>query len=151
MFDVAAVIAARKAEYARHKRLNPPPVVVGRYDSTTAVPVAAGPQMRTLQGLAVSPGIVTGKARVILQDDAAERLEPGEVLVAPYTDPGWTPYFLAAAGVVVDVGGLLSHGSVVAREYGLPAVVNVGVATKLITTGQSIRVDGHRGLVTILG
>jgi pyruvate,water dikinase len=78
-------------------------------------------------------------------------LEPGEILVAPYTDPGWTPYFLAAAGVVVEVGGLLSHGSVVAREYGLPAVVNVGAATRLITTGQSIRVDGHRGLVTILG
>jgi pyruvate,water dikinase len=149
-FDVANVVAARKAEYARHKALSPPPVVIGRFDPDACQPAAAGAQPRTLQGLPVSPGLVTGKARVILQADEAERVQPGEILVAPYTDPGWTPYFLAAAGIVVDVGGLLSHGSVVAREYGLPAVVNVGLATKLIRTGQRIEVDGNRGTVTIL-
>ncbi len=98
----------------------------------------------------VSPGRIIGKARVILQADVSEHVQPGEVLVAPYTDPGWTPYFLAAAGIVVDLGGLLSHGSVVAREYGLPAVVNVGPATQLIRTGQRLEVDGNRGTVTIL-
>ncbi|MGA2863634.1 MAG: PEP/pyruvate-binding domain-containing protein [Verrucomicrobiota bacterium] len=149
-FDVAAVIAARKAACARDRLLSPPPVIVGRYDPDLCEPVAAGTQTRTLQGLAVSPGLVTGRARVIDQADAANRVQPGEILVAPYTDPGWTPYFLAAAGLVVDVGGLLSHGSVVAREYGLPAVVNVGPATKLIKTGQRLQVDGHRGVVTIL-
>lgn len=149
-FDVTTEIAARKTEYTRHQLLHPPPVIVGRYDPAACEPEAAGPPTRTLQGLAVSPGLVTGRARVILQADAAERVEPGEVLVAPYTDPGWTPYFLAAAAIVVDVGGLLSHGSVVAREYGLPAVVNVGPATKLIKTGQRLQVDGNRGVVTIL-
>ncbi len=149
-FDVLAVVAARKAEYARHKLLCPPPVIVGRYDPAAPEPVAAGPQLRTLRGVPVSPGLVTGKARVILQADAAEQVQPGEILVAPYTDPGWTPYFLAAAGLVVDVGGMLSHGSVVAREYGLPAMVNVGPATRLIKTGQRLQVDGNRGTVTLL-
>ena len=74
----------------------------------------------------------------------------GEILIAPCTDPGWTPYFLAAAGIVMDVGGMLSHGSIVAREYGIPAVVNVGSATRSIKTGQIVRVDGDRGLVTII-
>jgi phosphoenolpyruvate synthase/pyruvate phosphate dikinase len=87
---------------------------------------------------------------VILRSDATERVLPGEILVAPFTDPGWTPYFLQAAGIVMDMGGMLSHGSVVAREYGIPAVVNVGPATKLIKTGQMIRVDAGRGEVTIL-
>jgi pyruvate,water dikinase len=76
---------------------------------------------------------------------------PGEVLVAPFTDPGWTPYFLPAAAIVVDQGGLLSHGSVIAREYGIPAVVNVGPATRTVRTGQLLRVDGNRGQVTVLG
>ena len=111
---------------------------------------ASAPSARVLQGVGVSPGIVTGPARVILQADADARLLPGEILVAPYTDPGWTPYFLAAAGIVVDVGGLLSHGSVVAREYGLPAVVNVGAGTRLIRTGDLVRVDGTRGCVSVL-
>jgi pyruvate,water dikinase len=149
-FDVSSVIAARKADYARDKLLCPPPVIVGRYEPDAREPVGAIPQPRTLQGLPVSPGLVIGRARVILQADAAGRVQPGEILVAPYTDPGWTPYFLAAAGIVVDVGGLLSHGSVVAREYGIPAVVNVGPATRLIRTGQRLEVDGNRGTVTIL-
>jgi pyruvate,water dikinase len=100
--------------------------------------------------MAVSPGVVTGRARVILKADDHEQVLPGEILVAPFTDPGWTPYFLPAAAIVMDQGGLLSHGSIVAREYGIPAVVNVGPATKIIKTGQIIRVDGNRCLVRIL-
>ena len=79
-----------------------------------------------------------------------ERLLPGEILVAPLTDPGWTPYFLTASGIVMDLGGQLTHGSIVAREYGIPAVANTVSATKRIRTGQRIRVDGNRGIVSIL-
>ena len=75
---------------------------------------------------------------------------PGEILVAPFTDPGWTPYFLPAAAIVMDMGGLLTHGSIIAREYGIPAVVNVGTATQVITTGQRLQVDGNRGVVRIV-
>ena len=148
--EIPRLMAARKAEHARLSTLSPPPVVVGTYDPATCVSSMASARGTVLRGLAVSPGIAMGKARVILQADVNERLAPGEILVAPYTDPGWTPYFLAAAAVVVDVGGMLSHGSVVAREYGLPAVVNVGLATQQIKTGQLLRVDGHEGTVTLL-
>jgi phosphoenolpyruvate synthase/pyruvate phosphate dikinase len=103
-----------------------------------------------LRGLAVSPGVVRGRARVILRADAEQRVLPGEILVAPFTDPGWMPYFLPAAAIVVDVGGALSHGSIVAREYGIPAVVNVGPATQVIRTGDLIEVDAHCGEVRLL-
>jgi pyruvate,water dikinase len=79
-----------------------------------------------------------------------DRVLPGEILVAPFTDPGWTPYFINASAIVMDMGGLLSHGCIIAREYGIPAVVNVGNATKAIRTGQMIQVDGGRGVVRIL-
>jgi pyruvate,water dikinase len=92
-----------------------------------------------------------GKARVILRADEQQQILPGEILVAPFTDPGWTPYFVPAVAIVMDQGSLLSHGSIVAREYGIPAVVNVGYATKIIKTGQKIQVDGNRGIVKILG
>jgi len=129
--------------------MTPPAVVFGRFDPDTFVPSPVDENVETLTGLAVSPGVVTGRARVILhaQDD---QVLPGEVLVAPFTDPGWTPYFINAAGIVMDQGGLLSHGSIVAREYGIPCVVNVGPATKIIKTGQMIEVDGDRGVVQIL-
>ena len=82
-----------------------------------------------------------------MKTDTKEHLQRGEILVAPFTDPGWTPYFLPAAAIVMDQGGILSHGSVVAREYGIPAVVNVGPATAIIQTGQTITVDADRGVV----
>ena len=108
-------------------------------------------QSRTLKGITVSAGVVRGRARVFLTVDTDEPVLPGEILVAPFTDPGWTPYFVPAAGIVMDMGGLLSHGSIIAREYGIPAVVNVGPATRLIHTGDLIEVDGDLGEVRILG
>lgn len=102
----------------------------------------------TLQGTPASVGSVTGKARVILEPTGAH-LEPGEILVAPSTDPGWTPLFLTAGGLVMEMGGAMSHGAVVAREYGIPAVVGVAGATEHIRTGQMITVDGSSGTVTI--
>ena len=102
-----------------------------------------------LRGTPASSGTARGRARVIL-DPVGAHLEPGEILVAPSTDPGWTPLFLTAAGLVMEMGGAMSHGSVVAREYGIPAVVGVDSASLRIKTGQTIEVDGGRGVVRIL-
>jgi pyruvate,water dikinase len=102
-----------------------------------------------LEGTPASAGLVTGTARVVM-DPAGARLEPGEILVAPSTDPGWTPLFLTASGLVMEMGGAMSHGAVVAREYGIPAVVGLPAATQRIATGQQITVDGSKGTVTIL-
>ena len=99
-----------------------------------------------LSGTPACAGVVKGKARVVL-DPIGAKIEPGEILVAPSTDPGWTPLFLTAAGLVMEMGGSMSHGAVVAREYGIPAVVGVPNATKTITTGQVIVVDGGAGTV----
>ena len=89
-------------------------------------------------GVAASPGAVTGTARVIL-DPVGAAIAPGEILVAPSTDPGWTPLFLTAGGLVMEMGGANSHGAVVAREYGIPAVVGVPRATELVSTGARLR------------
>ncbi len=149
-FDIRNTISDRKAEYRRNLKISPPSVVVGRFDLDAAQSPDPLNPPEILTGLAVSPGIATGPARVIMSYNHDETVLPGEILVAPFTDPGWTPYFLPAAGIVVDVGGLLSHGSIVAREYGKPAVVNVGPATRIIKTGQMIQVDGNQGKVRIL-
>jgi len=148
--DVGRRIAERRAEYEENRRLTPPPVVVGRYDPQRHRPMEIDATAKMLSGTAVSPGVVTGTARVILHADDHAHVEAGEILVAPFTDPAWTPYFLPAAGVVMDLGGILSHGSIIAREYGIPAVANVGHASQIIKTGQMLRVDGDRGVVTIL-
>jgi pyruvate,water dikinase len=102
----------------------------------------------TLQGTPASPGKVTALARVILDPHTA-RLLPGEILVTPSTDPGWTPLFLQAAGLVMEVGGAMAHGEIVAREYGLPAVVGVPDATRRIRTGSRITIDGSAGTIVI--
>jgi phosphohistidine swiveling domain-containing protein len=103
----------------------------------------------TLTGSPVSPGVVEGRVHVVL-DPRQAKLVPGEILVCPGTDPSWTPLFLSAAGLVMEVGGMMTHGAVVAREYGIPAVVGVERATQRLTTGQLIRVDGSTGTITIL-
>src|SRR5262249_33399721 len=141
----------RGKDYTPNKQTRRPAVVVGRFDpSAYHVHEELDRDVRVLTGLAVSSGVATGPARVILHSDTTEQVEPGEILIAPFTDPGWTPYFIRAAAIVMDLGGLLSHGSVIAREYGIPAVANVGPATRLIRTGQQIHVDGNRGEVRIL-
>ncbi len=102
-----------------------------------------------LVGNPVSAGVVEGPVRVI-RDPQTETLNPGEILVAPFTDPGWTPLFINAGGLIMEVGGIMTHGSVVAREYGIPAVVGVREATKILQTGQQVRMDGNRGVIEIL-
>ena len=143
------LIRRRKEELRSYQALTPPRVltsegeiVAGAYRRDD-VPVGA------LIGLAVSAGTVEGRARVV-RDVARADLEPGDILVTPYTDPSWTPLFVAVAGLVTEVGGLMTHGAVIAREYGLPAVVGVVDATRLIPDGQQIRVHGTDGYIELL-
>jgi pyruvate,water dikinase len=103
-----------------------------------------------MAGLAASPGVVEGLARVILRPDQLDEIEEGEILVAPSTSPSWTPVFARIVAAVSDIGGVMSHAAIVAREYGLPAVVGAAGATKRIKTGDRLRVDGSAGTVTIL-
>ena len=104
----------------------------------------------TLTGFAGSPGVAEGTARVVITVDELDRLQDGEILVAPVTSPSWTPVFRRIRAAVSDIGGVMSHAAIVAREYGLPAVVGTGFATSTIRTGQRIRVDGDNGVVTLL-
>ena len=107
------------------------------------------PRARTIVGMGVCSGVATGTARIVLHPDAPGDLGPGDILVAPITDPAWTPLFLAAAGVVVDVGAQQSHAAIVSRELGIPAVVSATGASATIPDGTRVTVDGTRGVVTI--
>jgi pyruvate,water dikinase len=102
-----------------------------------------------IKGVAASPGKTTGVARILHGPEDFGQMKPGDVLVAPITTPAWTPLFAMASAIVTDVGGSLSHGSIVAREYGIPAVLGTGVATRRIRDGQTITVDGSVGTVTL--
>ena len=102
-----------------------------------------------LEGFAVSPGKVTGVATVVLSPADFSQMRPDTILVCPTTTPAWTPLFAQALGLVTDIGGILAHGSIVAREYGIPAVLGTGNATQRIVTGQRITVDGDSGTVLV--
>lgn len=141
-------VERRKNEDERNRTVVLPDMFRGRPKPLRPDEMAL-PDGHQLEGIPVSPGRITAKARVIMDPRTDAEIEPGEVLVAPVTDAGWTPLFVAASAVVVDTGGTLSHGSTVAREYGLPAVVNVKHGTKMIRTGQTITVDGTRGVVVL--
>ncbi len=141
--EIRAKVNRRRAERMRQERFQPPEVIEGNNPAWAS----ADSGLETLQGIGCSPGWAIGKARVIRDVAMASRLRPGEILVAPSTDPGWTPLFLTAAAVVTDIGGFLSHGATVAREYGIPAVVNTKKASELVRDGQWILVDGSRGIV----
>ena len=116
------------------------------YEGVAAVDAQEG---HVLTGSPVSPGVVEGTVRVVL-DPRDAQLMPGEILVCPGTDPSWTPLFLAAGGLVMEVGGMMTHGAVVAREYGIPAVVGVHEAASRLRTGQRVRVNGSNGQVLLL-
>jgi pyruvate,water dikinase len=150
-FDLRNRIRQRRLEYESNQKLSPPPIVVGKYrPGETVAPTAGSERAAILEGIPVSPGIVTGHVRVILRANDHEQILPGEILVAPFTDPAWTLYFVTASGVIMEQGGILSHGSIVAREFGLPAVTNVEAATRLFHTGDWVHLDGNSGRVTIL-
>ncbi|RPI90424.1 MAG: phosphoenolpyruvate synthase [Chloroflexi bacterium] len=142
-------IAARKAAYQHHQNLTPPRVMTSEGEVIEGIRNIGEHPAGALPGSPVSSGVVEGLAHVLHRPDE-EQLNKGEILVAPHTDPAWTPLFLSTAGLVLEVGGLMTHGAVVAREYGIPAVVGVDGATEKIRTGQRIRVDGTHGWVEIL-
>jgi pyruvate,water dikinase len=121
----------------------PPNFLVG---AEALVEEAQGTRM---QGVGVSPGVVTGAVRILRSPSEAARLNAGEILVARATDPGWTPLFMKAGGVIMELGGMLSHGAVVAREYELPAVVNIPGATAALVDGQVVTMDGRQGVVWV--
>lgn len=150
--DLRPRIKLRLEEYRQNLTLSPPPTVVGRFAPGSSLSPRSGSRSsgKVLEGIAVSSGVATGRARVVLRSDVQEQVRPGEILVAPFTDPAWVPYFIPAAGLVVDQGGVLSHGSIVARELGLPAVTDTGSATETIKTGDLVEVDGNLGRVRIL-
>jgi rifampicin phosphotransferase len=145
--DLRELVGERRAAHVREQvRRHIPRVMLS--DGTDAEAALISVPEGAMRGSPASPGTVTAPARVLLSPHGA-RLEPGEILVAPSTDPGWTPLFLTAGGLVMEMGGMMSHGAVVAREYGIPAVVGVPGATEQIETGATITVDGSAGVVSI--
>jgi rifampicin phosphotransferase len=143
------LIGQRKDAFRSYQALTPPRVLTSDGEVFNGSYRRGDLPANALVGLAVSAGSVEGRARVIL-DMAEADLEPGDILVTTYTDPSWTPLFVAVAALVTEVGGLMTHGAVIAREYCLPAVVGVEHATRLITDGQRIRVHGREGYVELL-
>ncbi len=142
--DLAPLVRARRAEYLRDQaRPDPPATFIGAPPSVQ-LPPAGGD---VLKGTGASSGVVEGLARVLLSAADMSELQPGEILVVRTTDVGWTPLFCIAAGVVTELGGPLSHAAVVARELGVPSVVNVDGVTRALKTGDRVRVDGERGIV----
>ena len=147
--DIRPLVAQRRAEFARTHKLTPPRVITSDGEIVTVQLNREGLPDGALVGSAASSGTVEGIAKVVM-DPNKDVLAKGEILIAPFTDPGWTPLFINAAALVMEVGGLMTHGSVVAREYGIPAVVGVPNVTQEIKTGQHIRVHGDAGFVEIL-
>jgi rifampicin phosphotransferase len=143
------LIRQRKDAFRSYQALTPPRVLTSDGEGIAGAYRRDDLPAGALVGLPVSAGTVEGRARVIL-DMAEADLEAGDILVTAYTDPSWTPLFLAIKGLVTEVGGLMTHGAVIAREYGLPAVVGVEHATRLIRDGQRIRVHGTNGYVEVL-
>lgn len=143
------LIQQRKDAFRSHHALTPPRVLTSDGEAVTGAYRRDDVPAGALIGLPVSVGTVEGRARVIL-DMAKADLEPGDILVTAHTDPSWSPLFVGIAGLVTEVGGLMTHGAVIAREYGLPAIVGVEQATRLIRDGQRIRVHGTDGYVEIL-
>ena len=143
------LIRQRKDAFESYRALTPPRVLTSDGEAVAGSYRREDFPAGALVGLPVSAGTIEGRARIIL-DLAEADLEPGDILVTAYTDPSWTPLFVAIKGLVTEVGGLMTHGAVIAREYGLPAVVGVEHATRLIQDGQRIRVHGTDGYVEIL-
>jgi phosphoenolpyruvate synthase/pyruvate phosphate dikinase len=146
--DVRPLIEERKKEERVCKSLEVPEVITGEPPPVEELQYTAE-FVEKLSGTGCSRGLVTGTARVVLDPRECSEFEKGNILVAPITDPGWSPFFVTAGGVVMELGGTLSHGVIIAREYGIPAVVGVKNATRLIKTGDTITVDGNTGRVYI--
>lgn len=144
-----SIITRRKEEHEVYEKLTPPRVMTSEGEVLSGVYDTGNIPKGALAGIPASSGTIEGRARVILRMEDAH-MEEGDILVTTFTDPSWTPVFVSIKSLVVEVGGMMTHGSVIAREYGLPAVVGVENATSLIKDGQRIRVNGTEGYVEIL-
>ncbi len=143
------IVSIRKDEYKFYEKLTPPRVITSDGETLSGEYSRENLPAQAIAGLPVSSGVIEGRARVVLNIEDAV-LEEGDILVTSFTDPSWTPLFVSIKGLITEVGGLMTHGAVIAREYGLPAVVGVKNATKIIKDGQRIRVNGTEGYVEIL-
>ncbi len=143
------IINKRKDEYKLFEKLTPPRVITSDGEIIAGAYKRENLPDKAIVGLPVSSGIIEGCARVILNMEDAD-LKDGDILVTTFTDPSWTPLFVSIKGLITEVGGLMTHGAVIAREYGIPAVVGVENATKVIKDGQRIRVNGTDGYIEIL-
>jgi phosphohistidine swiveling domain-containing protein len=149
-------LAAERRELREaRKRLHPPGTIPFEASEHPGVKFKEtqmynDPNSDSLIGVPVSPGTVTSPASLINSPAEFDKMEPGSILVCPMTNPAWTPLFAHATGLVTDMGGILGHGSIVAREYGIPAVVGTGNITQRVKSGQEICVDGDTGIVKIL-
>lgn len=147
--DMRANIRSRRAQYTQElARRHIPLVLLSDGTEPTVEPDGITSTQGVLSGVPASAGVVTGPARVILDPHGAH-IAPGEILVVPSTDPGWTPLFLSAGGLIMEMGGAMAHGAIVAREYGIPAVVGVWQATEHITTGMHLTLNGTTGVIVI--
>ena len=144
-----SIITGRKEDYETYEKLRPPRVMTSEGEIISGEYNCGNIPQGALAGIPVSSGIIEGRARVVLKM-ADAHIEDGDILVTAFTDPSWTPLFVSVKGLVTEVGGLNTHGAVITREYGLPAVVGVENATKLIKDGQKIRVNGTEGYVEML-
>jgi pyruvate,water dikinase len=146
--QIVNILEERRKEKEEYEHLDIPEVIVGKPPPIEELIYTVEPETQ-FEGTGCSCGVITGKARVVMNPAECPELKEGEILVAPYTDPGWSPLFVTAGGLVTEIGGTLSHGVIIAREYGIPAVVGVKNATRIIKTGQLITVDGTKGMVYI--
>jgi len=144
------IIEARREEYELNKGRPWPDIIKGDQEIYAKGLTIAEDSTEQLRGVSGSPGRVTGQARVIQGPEEFHRLQKGDILIAPITNPVWTPLFAIASGVVTEVGGILSHGAIVAREYGIPAVMSIAGATHTVPDGQTITVDGNKGIVYLM-
>lgn len=145
----AKIVRQRKSDYKKYSKIILPDIIIGEGDTGEFPPNPPCEPSLTLKGTAVSHGVTSGTARVINSIEEISKLMPGDILVTDHTDPCWTPVFVTIKGIITNTGGLLSHASIVAREYGLPAVVSVPDATRIIKDGQSVILDGDKGIIQI--
>lgn len=143
------LLSDRREAYERYRDGPPPPFVFRGVAAPSPQTPAEPGVIERIIGCAGAPGIVSGTARVVADLGEAAELQPGEILVTQFTNVGWTPFFADAAAIVTDIGAPLSHAAIVAREFGIPAVVGCGTATHAIRTGDQLTVDGETGTVTI--
>jgi rifampicin phosphotransferase len=142
---VTRLIEQRREDFRRYENITPPKFLEGNREYNDPYP----PSAKTYKGLPASQGILTGPVRVLNSITEIWRVRAGEILVVPRTDPGWTPIFSKIGGLITETGGVLSHGAVVSREYGVPAVTNISNACRIFQTGQIVTINGATGSVSM--